>query len=230
MNIYDPEWVANYERNANAAIPGRSGLYKLCQVALSSITPGSHILVVGCGTGTELISLINTLPSCSFVAIEPEINMLEICRKRIEDTGVSHKVAFQACRFDEWKLSRNFSAATSILVSQHITDQVEAGDFFKKIADSLLPGGIIFTADMHIPNGVNREMMINLWQKQALFSGIKPESVSELSKKFQVELALRNEHEIINFLHDAEFKNLVKPFSSLLYGAWIGYRSEKSIA
>ncbi|MEL6262386.1 MAG: class I SAM-dependent methyltransferase [Cyanobacteria bacterium J06626_6] len=77
MEIYSSEWAENYERLAEAGIPGREGLHRICQAAFCSLPTKASILIVGCGTGVELVQLAKALPEASFVAFDVEIKVRE---------------------------------------------------------------------------------------------------------------------------------------------------------
>ncbi|MEM9152939.1 MAG: hypothetical protein AAGB19_21150 [Cyanobacteria bacterium P01_F01_bin.3] len=71
MQIYDEEWAENYERLAEAGIPGREGLYRLCKTIFSRSKIQGKALVVGCGTGEDLIPLAEAFTEWQFDALEP---------------------------------------------------------------------------------------------------------------------------------------------------------------
>ncbi len=63
MEIYDEEWAANFEKLAEAGIPGREGLFRLCAASLTSLPEQAEVLVVGCGVGSELSYLAQRFPT-----------------------------------------------------------------------------------------------------------------------------------------------------------------------
>ncbi len=220
MEVYGEAWASNYERLANAGIPGREGLYRLCRASFLDLSANARILVIGCGTGVELISLAHAFPEASFVGIDPAQAMLAFCAGKVSAEGLSSRVHLQPVGLDGFAGEADFDAVTSILVSQHIPLDHQAAEFFRKIAALLKPGGRLYTADLHIAGGQNRTSMLALWHAQALMSGIEPAIVETTSDKFHTELRPRDEAVITDFLRSAGFVEILKPFSSLLYGAW----------
>lgn len=219
-DVYSAEWAAQYSQRAEMAIPGRQGLYRLCCVCLSQVPVDGKILVVGCGTGEELIALANRLPNVGFVGIDPAKPMLEFCAAQIKQHGLAARVTLMQGLLDDLPPQPSFDAATSVLVSQHVLEDSEAVRFFKAIARLLKPGGRIFTADMHIGAGQDRAKMLELWRQNALASGLEANLVDGMLERIGHDPRVRDEALILSFLRDAQFTNIIKPFSSLLYGAW----------
>lgn len=218
--VYDDDWADSYARRADAAIPGRDGLYRCLAACFGDLPSSSRILVVGCGTGEELLVLARALPEANFVAVDPAEPMLAVCRRRLSQAGVDGRVQLLEGYACDVPSHSQFAAATSILVAQHIQAMPEALDFFRTIADSLEPGGRLYTADLHIGLGQDRARMIDLWRRQALLAGIEAELVEDMTQHLETDLRPRSEEQILSLLAEAGFTDVLKPFSSLLYGAW----------
>ncbi|MBM4382357.1 MAG: class I SAM-dependent methyltransferase [Deltaproteobacteria bacterium] len=224
MATYDGEWAANYARRADAAIPGREGLYRLCRAFLTQLPPRSDVLVVGAGTGEELFALARSLPDARFVAIEPAEPMLAHCAHRVADEGLGERIALRAETLDAFVPTRAFDAATSILVSQHVVPDDAAAAFFGKLAALLRPGGLLFTADAHVAAGQDRQLLLASWRRQAVMSGIEPTLADGMLARIGVDPALRDEARIVALLEGAGFEEVQKVFGSLIYGAWSARR------
>ncbi|MEM9006333.1 MAG: class I SAM-dependent methyltransferase [Cyanobacteria bacterium P01_F01_bin.86] len=220
MKIYSSEWAENYERLAHAGIPGREGLYRICQAVFQPVPSNACLLVVGCGTGVELLHLAKAFPTASFVAVDPAQPMLEFCAQRVKEEKLSERISLHLGELDSLPSTSSFDAATAILVSQHIREDEKAEAFFKSIAERLKPNGYLYSADLHIATGQNRERMISLWQQQALMSGIDADIIQETLGKFEKDFRVRDEALLTHLLASAGLTFMLKPFSSLLYGAW----------
>lgn len=221
MNTYDAQWAANYERLADASIAGRQGLYRLCKAHLSGLPAQARVLVVGCGTGEELVGLAACLPHASFVAVDPSEAMLSLCRERVDGQGLSARVALHNSALQGFDATpSSFDAATAVLVSQHVHPDAEAEDFFRRIALLLKPGGLLYSADLHIGAGQRREVVLALWRKNLAAAGIEPEVADAMLEKMTTEFNPRDEDTITGFLRRAGFIDVLMPFRSLMYGAW----------
>ena len=219
MEIYDETWAENFEQIAEAGIPGREGLFRLCAASLASLPEEADVLIVGCGVGSELLYLAPRFPGWRFEAIDPAEPMLVACRRRIEAEGLTDRVTLHSCSLAEFNPGKTFDAVTAILVSQHLFAD-KAAAFFKQSVALLRPAGRLYSADIHIARGQSRDLMLDLWQRQALFAGIPSDIVSQMRPRFGHDIALRDEAVIEGFIQRAGFERIVKPFSSLLYGSW----------
>jgi tRNA (cmo5U34)-methyltransferase len=156
MEIYDAQWAADYERVAEAAIPGRAGLYRLCGAALGDLPTPSRILVVGSGTGAELLALAAALPDATFVALEPAAAMRAACAERIAAAGLGRRIELLGTTLAAFACADQFDAATAVRVSQHCAGDDEAAAFFRRLSDLLTDGGHLYTADLHVALGQDR--------------------------------------------------------------------------
>ena len=224
--IYDDEWAASYVRRANAAIPGREGLYRLCVASLAGLPAGARILVVGAGTGEELLLLAQAMPQARFVALEPADAMRSLCAARVAAAALSARVELHGQLLAAYAGPGAFDAITAILVSQHIPARDDAAAFFRQLHALLRPGGRLYSADLHIAQGQDRAAMLALWRVQAALSGTEPALLDRMLDAFAHDPRPREEAEIQGFLDEAGFVAVLKPFSSLLYGAWCARRPD----
>lgn len=220
MDNYGQDWAENYKRLAAASIPGREGLYRLCSAFLSELSGSVHILVVGCGTGDELIGLAKALPQAKFEGIDPSEAMLELCKKRVEEEKLSNRIKLHQATLEEFLSPNSFDAVTSVLVSQHLESDTHAQDFFHQLASHLKPDGFLYSADLSIASDQDRELLFNLWRSHVIMSGIDEEMAEAMLTKIQSDISIRDQATISKFIHKAGFKDIFSPFRSLMYGTW----------
>lgn len=225
MEMYDEEWAENYKRLATITIAGREGLYRLCTAYFRNLPNTADILVIGCGTGEELITLAKALPQASFVAIDPAEAMLTLCRKRLEKEDLSERIKLDNCTLDDFSSPQLFDAATAILVSQHLDPDAKAQEFFQQLAALLKPGGLLYSADIHIGNGQDQESLMELWHNNLIMSGIEAEMADDMLSNIKTKISPRREEVITGFIQNAGFDNILMPFRSVLYGAWAAKKS-----
>ena len=224
MKIYDEEWAENYERLAEAGIPGREGLYRLCKTIFSRSKIQGKALVVGCGTGADLIPLAEDFTEWQFDALEPADAMRTYCQSQIDKKKLSGRINLHACDLEAFDGNETYDIVTSILVSQHIENSAEAQRFFSKLYSLIKPGGWLYTADIHFPLNQPESEILDLWSYQAKYAGTPEEIVENLLVRFSTDLKPRQEEKIVQLLNTAGLKSPVKVFSSLIYGAWCAQR------
>lgn len=145
--------LSGYERIQTQVIPGYGSLARL-GVALLSASPlastaGAEVLVVGCGTGSELLEAVAQRPDWRLVALDPSAEMLvEARRKLAEDPRISwHQSTVEdlvaqpghACRY---------AGALAVLVLQSLPDDGSKLAFLGALARCLRPGAQLLLVDL----------------------------------------------------------------------------------
>ncbi|CAM2069198.1 Class I SAM-dependent methyltransferase [Sulfidibacter corallicola] len=146
--IFDEERASNYEKRFAKMAPIREALDFLIRMVLSDLPADARILVIGAGTGLELLELARANPGWHFTAVEPAVPMLTICRKRAEELGVASRCTFHEGFLDTLPETEAFDAATCVLVSHFMMDVAERRGLFRQIAARLRPGGRLVNGDL----------------------------------------------------------------------------------
>lgn len=220
MEMYGNEWAARYEEYANASIAGREALFRLANASFSDLPENARILVVGCGTGSEILTMASHHAGWRFEAIEPAQGMLTVCRQRLSSAGIAHRVNMHQSNIEGLKLDL-CDAATAILVSQHIVDDLGACRFFSGIAANLLDGAPLFSADIALPEKASSaDMMLRIWKQQALAAGLPADAPASLIERFGRDLLARSPEKIEELLSSAGFRSSLQVFRSTMYCAW----------
>ena len=143
-----PQIVEHYDQHIRKLIPGYELVHQQVQALLQLHLKGknAHILVVGCGTGQELIQLASHFTNWQFTAIDCAIHMIQKVEQRIEKSKLSNKINLICA--DTSMLSmhlREFDAALSILVAHFVEDKFA---FYQDIYESLKPNGLCVSYDL----------------------------------------------------------------------------------
>lgn len=226
MEMYGEEWAARFEELADAGIPGRAGLFRIADACLADLPEDARLLIVGCGTGTELLQLAVRHPSWRFEAVEPAKAMLRICSQRLESASLLERARLHQRPLAGLRIAP-CHAATAILVSQHVVDDVLAADFFRDIAANLTVDGRLFSADISAPAEESaRDRLLRVWRDQATTAGIPAQGIDEMRSKFGRDLHLRSPAAIESLLEGAGFSAPLPVFQSLIYRAWSSRKRE----
>lgn len=218
--LYDTAAADAYEARASAAFPGREGFFRVVAASLADLAPGARILVVGCGTGSELLAIGNALPTATFLAVDPVDAMLEHCRRRLEATGLAERVELRCCAFPHASVEGGFDAATALFVNQHLASEAEVLAFFSGLERRLRPGGRLLAADMFLPDGRDRAAAQRLWVRQAQASGLDEAFVTGALEAFGKAVRLRRARDLRRLQRQAGFTQPQLLFASLLYALW----------
>ena len=82
--------------------------------------------------------------------------------RKIDEAGIASRCQFHEGYLDSLPRTEPFNAATSILVSQFLTDPNQRRDFFHQIAKRLRPGGHLINADL--ASSLNSSAFDNLFE------------------------------------------------------------------
>lgn len=146
--FFDQQAASSYDEKWAKLAPTRDALYLLIRLILSDLPEDANVLCVGAGTGAELINLAQNFPQWRFTAVEPSAPMLDVCRRRAADAGITSRCAFHEGYLDSLPVSDPFDAATSMLVSHFIMQKEERRRFFNQIALRLRPKGYLISSDI----------------------------------------------------------------------------------
>lgn len=143
----DPQIVEHYDAHIRKLIPGYELVHQQIQTLLALHLPDSaHILIVGCGTGHELIALAQVFPNWQFTAIDPAQHMIEKIEERLKNINLVNKISLicgDTTILSDLKIQ--FDAALSILVAHFVENKQQ---FYQDISQSLKKSAICISYDL----------------------------------------------------------------------------------
>jgi arsenite methyltransferase len=130
---------------------------------LGRIDPGSVVLDLGCGAGTDLlIAAQMTGPEGRVIGVDMTVSMLDRARASADEMGLAnvelHEALIEAVPVDD--------ASVDVVISNGVIDLVPDKDaVFDEIDRVLRPGGRLQLADVIIHNEVSEDARkrIDLW-------------------------------------------------------------------
>jgi tRNA (cmo5U34)-methyltransferase len=138
-----------YDDGIRKRIPGYETLHTTSYAILESALPDSaRLLVVGAGTGQELVAYARARPQWQLVGVDPSLDMLERAREKTAAAGVAARVELHHGTTEVLPQETLFDAATALLVMHFLPDDAGKTKFLLGIAQRLRPGGLLLLADM----------------------------------------------------------------------------------
>lgn len=217
---FDAQHAANYDERWAPLAPLRDSLHLQMRFVLQQLPAAARVLCVGVGTGAELLALARAFPTWRFTAVEPSAPMLDVCRRKAAAAGIAGRCEFHVGYLHDLPPAEPFDAATSILVSQFITDRARRTEFFRDIARRLRPDGVLITADLTAAPAGQHESLLGVWSQMMRHIGASETQIQAMLASYGREVALLPSAAMVALLAEAGFVRPV-PFSqSLLIHAW----------
>lgn len=224
--IFDKERAASYDKGFAKLAPLREALHLLIRVILSHLPADARILCVGVGTGSELIDLAQAFPQWQFTAVEPAPAMLDICRQRAEESGITSRCKFHEGYLDSLPTCEAFDAATCLLVSHFMIQPEAQHSFFREIASRLRPDGYLVNAALSADMSTTAyESLLETWLRMLKQSEIPAEEIEKFRASYGRDVAVLPALEVESIIASSGFHTPVLFFQSLLIHAWYVQRT-----
>ncbi|MEW5858152.1 MAG: class I SAM-dependent methyltransferase [Cyanobacteriota bacterium] len=224
--VFDQEFASSYDRRFAKLAPMHNALHLLIRMVLSELPNDARVLCVGVGTGSELIDLAQTFPQWKFTAVEPAAPMLDICRQKAEEYGITSRCTFHEGYLDSLPASDPFHAATCLLVSHFFIQQEERRSFFRQIAARLLPDGYLVSSDLASDMSSSAyKSLLEVWVRMLINPEMPAEEIEKFLTSYGRDVALLPPQEVEAIIASSGFDTPVLFFQTLLIHAWYTKRT-----
>lgn len=224
-NLFDQKAAASYDEKTALWASSRDALFSLMRLIFAELPAEARILCVGVGTGTEMIALARAFPQCQLTAVEPASAMLDICRQKAEENGITSRCTFHEGYLDSLPSSAPFDAATCLLVSQFLKEAEERSNFFGQIAQRLRPGGVLISSDLVL--GLSppvHQSLFEVWLRMLGGSNWSEEDIEKMRAAWRLHIAALTPPEIEAIIAAGGFDTPVLFFQTLFIHAWFSKR------
>ncbi|MCG8470003.1 MAG: class I SAM-dependent methyltransferase [Gemmatimonadetes bacterium] len=248
---FDGGYGEGYEALAHQLIPGYASIFQMA-VALLDLELGTpdraaepardassgsvardatassppHILVVGAGTGVEMVTFKRHRPDWRCTGVDPSAQMLDFARARLAEAAVGDGVAFHEGFVGDLPTEATFDAATSFNVMHFIPDDGSKADFLSDIAAHLGPGAPFVLFDLFgEPGSEDLEWSYAAWRAYWAvreFAGAPRDAFRE---KIDTGIHWAGEPRIRELLTEGGFTDVRAFFRGFVYGGWIARRA-----
>ncbi|WP_068985717.1 MULTISPECIES: class I SAM-dependent methyltransferase [Lysinibacillus] len=214
-----------YEKGIRRTLPSYDAMLRLTHTFYHSTLPEqAEFLIVGSGSGNEILQFAEKRPHWSFVGIDPSSAMLQIAEERLKPLP-NNMSLHQGTILDSLLPSIKFDAASCILVLHFIDDDQEKLATLKEIANNLKPGAPFVLVSKYGQLGsLETELQFDLWRAYWLqHTKLSPSEVAEMEKSIR-SLSFMREEDILSLLRQAGFTEPSRFFATTLFGGWICYK------
>lgn len=223
---FDRERATQYDLDIRKAIPGYESLHGMAQSLLQTSLSGSaKLLIVGSGTGMELVNYSKVNPSWSLTGVDPSSEMMAIAQSAIVEGKLQERVNLHTGCVNSLPETEPMDAATLILVMHFLSDDGAKLQLLKDIAQRLKSGAKFIIVDLHGDKSASYfSQFFKAWQN-FYFSQLDDETRTEVEARFQPSINnsmyFVTEARIIELLQMAGFGQVTKFYHAFLFGGWI---------
>lgn len=224
IDFFAGEAAQKYDERNSKLSRISDGLHFLIGLILKDLPSQARILCVGAGTGAEIIYLAKIFPQWQFVALDPSLSMLNVCKARATEAGIMDRCEFVHGYVHDLPSRAEFDAVLSILVA-HFVKREERPSFLKQIVDHLRVSGIFISAELSFDvESAEFPSMLQKWALVQELMGGTPESLAGLPKQFREVLTVLSPAETESHLRQAGIGMPVRFFQAFMICAWYGQK------
>ncbi|MBX3039583.1 MAG: class I SAM-dependent methyltransferase [Bdellovibrionaceae bacterium] len=224
-DFFTKEHAELYDEKNAGLIPISSNLHFLMKLVLEKVQDRARVLSVGAGTGADILSLARVFPEWSFVAVEPSLSMLSVCKERVHAAGFSNRCEFVHGFAEDLPMTEEFDVVTSLLVA-HFVKRTERLGFFESLTKRLKKGGYLINAEIGFDLGSAQfPSMLKNWESVQSLMGATPESLASLPRTLAEILAVLPNGETEEILRKAGIPLPVRFFQAFMISGWYGIKA-----
>ncbi len=220
IEIFENERATDYDQFVEKWIPNYHYFMDHLPNLLIETDP-KELLVVGCGTGNEILRFARSQVEWRITGIDPSPDMIVQAREKLKDCD---KVELIEGLITDLSADKKYNAATLLLVLHFIEDNGNKQQMLKAIANRLVAGAKLVMLDM---TGDKQQIRDNLQVLKLLLpEGVDKQEISERLNRIENKFFTVSEERLSELLQEAEFEKPLRFFQSSIYMGWITQKRE----
>ena len=146
----DVERFSNLDTGQVATIDAALSLELITSAAKVIVPHATAVLDLGCGAGNYTLKMLTKLPNLHCTLIDLSQNMLDRAQQRVAEVTSGKIEAIQSDIRDVALPENSFDIILAGAVLHHLRDDADWEFVFKKLYNSLKPGGCLLISDLVI--------------------------------------------------------------------------------
>jgi tRNA (cmo5U34)-methyltransferase len=231
MDFLDEKYAkgaTGYDQRIRNTWPFYETIHPVMNAMLRDLVPSDgHVLIVGAGTGAEILDFGKTNRDWQFLGIDPAQAMLDVAKQKIEAAGLAKRASFFKGYVDELPDSRLYDGATLGMVMHFVPDDGGKLKVLRGIAAHLKPGAplVLMDAygDLRTPES---QLLLEAWKHQQNLAGLTWEQVeSDMQERIRSGIHFVTGDRIEQLLAEAGFHRIQRFFQIFVLGGWIAFKT-----
>lgn len=218
IEIFEDERAFKYDRFTQTWIVNYPFVIDTVPKIIEMENPNAkEILIVGCGTGNEMLGLANAKNKAwNITGIDPSPDMIKIANEKLK---YHSKVKIIKGKVSQLPINKKYDAATLLLVLHFMKDDGTKQALLQSISDRLQKGATFILLDIF---GNQTEFYDNL----KLLGKLLPKQVESISISDKIASITERVHPISEdrlseILNKTGFSKPIRFFQSAIYGGWV---------
>lgn len=234
---FDGDYGKGYEALARQVIPGYASLFPMVAAMLDPSLPrGGRVLVVGAGTGIELVALKSARPDLHLHGVDPSRQMLDLAKRRVAEAAAvaatPHRpattpdpaITFQLGYAADVDPTDHFDGATLINVLHFVPDVPGVGGklaLLQDVAKRIKLGGAFVLFDLHgDPGSEEHDLYMPAWRRYWTFMGMDAADLPAFDQRIRDGIHFASAERTVDLARAAGFESPRRFWKSFLYGGW----------
>ncbi len=217
-----------YDEMIMSVIPGYEAMHQMALACLrAKLSDEANLLVVGAGTGMELIKFGKGNSQWQILGVDPSQKMLTIAQEKIQQNGLSEQVKLFPGYTDDLPDSSIYDAATSILVMHFISDDGGKLAFLQSITRRMKSSSTLILIDVFGEKGTDdfqemTSLVKKFWEETEIPEAKKVELLETMDKGVYPIAETR----VLELLQQAGFGKVMRFYTGLWVGGWMAVKDD----
>jgi tRNA (cmo5U34)-methyltransferase len=219
FDVAPPVPTDQYDNMICRFVPGYETIFQLSLAHLKMRLPeNAHLLIVGAGSGKEIVTFAQAMPGWTFTGVDPSKQMLDVARQKIMENNLSDRVTLHQGVVGDLPNAKQYDAATCILV-MHFLPEADKAELLSATAARLKPGATFINLEIFGGQDLINELNA-IWIQHGLQMGVPAQTMERLVKVHSTRYPIPAAR-TVELLEQNGFEKARRFYSVLFYGGWI---------
>ncbi|WP_016950512.1 class I SAM-dependent methyltransferase [Anabaena sp. PCC 7108] len=222
-----PVATNEYDTMIQMALPGYEAMHNMAlSILKANIPEKANLLIVGAGSGMELVKFSKGNSQWQMLGVDPSSNMLSIAQNKIDEYGLSEQIKLFAGYTQDLNTTSLYDAATCILVMHFLPDDGSKLALLKNISQRLKSSATFILVDIFGEKETDEfERMISIIKVYWKQMGMNPEKRIQGLETIKKGVFTISEMRVVELLQQAGFGNILRFYTGLWVGGWVATKT-----
>ncbi|MBO6662011.1 MAG: methyltransferase domain-containing protein [Roseivirga sp.] len=218
VEIFEKERASNYNQFVEDWIPNYSYFMEKLPKLLSD-TDNKDLLVVGCGTGNEIVQFAKADQDWKITGVDPSPEMINQAKERL---AKHENIELIKGLVSDLSQDRKYGAVTLLLILHFLEDNGEKLNLLRQIAQRLKTEAPLVMLGI---TGDQKQMKTNLKVlKQLLPNNLDKDLLQNRLQRIENDLHYVPEERLMELCQEAGFERPIRFFQTSIYMGWITWK------